>query len=134
MFYVRSVKTIRITDQSLIKRLGIIMLIGTIYLAVWSFMRDRPTKVTVKDSVGLKYDTCSTTEWNFISMASKQTFQIALFLWFRSIYLSIHLSIYIYFVFLSSINNSSLRSVSIHSSSQSFDRFQRDQTNHLGHF
>ena len=71
MFYVRSVKTIRITDQSLIKRLGIIMLIGTIYLAVWSFIKDRPTKVTVKDSIGLKYDTCTTTEWNFISMASK---------------------------------------------------------------
>ena len=54
------------------KRLGIIMLVGTVYLAVWAYIKDRPTRTNTKDSDGLKYDTCTTTEWNFISMASKQ--------------------------------------------------------------
>ena len=54
------------------KRLGIIMLIGTAYLAAWALQKDQSPKQHVTlDTLGLKYETCTITEWNFISMASK---------------------------------------------------------------
>ena len=57
------------------KRLGIIIAIGTVYLLIWSIRKvDSPKEVDVLDANGLMYKMCSITEWNFISMASK--FQI----------------------------------------------------------
>lgn len=74
LFYVRSVKTIKITDQSLMKRLGIIMLAGTLYLILWALRRDdSPRQEQKYDPFGLKYETCTITEWNFVSMACKFT-------------------------------------------------------------
>ncbi|RNA23662.1 G-coupled receptor -like protein [Brachionus plicatilis] len=78
LFYVRSVKTIKITDQSLMKRLGIIMGIGTAYLIIWALRRvDSPRGEQRLDPFGLKYEACTVTEWNFVSMA----FQLAILLW-----------------------------------------------------
>lgn len=55
------------------KRLGIIMLIGIFYLIAWAFRKDdSPQKEQKYDPFGLKYETCTVTEWNFVSMASKQ--------------------------------------------------------------
>ena len=71
----RSIRTIKITEKSLMKRLGIIIAIGTVYLLIWSIRKvDSPKEVDVLDANGLMYKMCSITEWNFISMASK--FQI----------------------------------------------------------
>jgi len=54
------------------KRLGIIMLIGLSYLAAWSLQKDAsPRQYVALDPLGLKYETCTITEWNFISMACK---------------------------------------------------------------
>lgn len=54
------------------KRLGIIMLIGTTYLIAWALRReDSPKNEQKYDPFGLKYETCTITEWNFVSMASK---------------------------------------------------------------
>ncbi len=72
LFYVRSVKTIKIPDKSLLKWLGIILLIGTIFLVAWSFRKyESPREQLRYDPAGLKYETCTITEWNFVSMASK---------------------------------------------------------------
>lgn len=71
LFYVRSVKTIKISDKSLMKRLGLIMLGGTIYLAAWTLRKvDSPKEESKLDSNNLRYETCTVTEWNFGSMAS----------------------------------------------------------------
>jgi hypothetical protein len=67
---VRSVKTIKITDRSLFKRLIIILSIGATFLAAWTGMQNRPTPEIKIDANNLKYNTCSVTFWNFISMAS----------------------------------------------------------------
>ena len=73
LFYVRSVKTIKITDVSLMKRLGIIMLIGTVYLMCWSVRKyDSPREIEQLDPDNLKYQTCTITEWNYISLLSKK--------------------------------------------------------------
>ncbi len=54
------------------KRLGIIMAAGTIFLVVWTLKRDdSPKQETRKDTIGLKYETCTISEWNFVSMACK---------------------------------------------------------------
>lgn len=54
------------------KRLGIIMLIGTTFLIAWAFRRGESPRQEVRyDPMGLKYETCTVTEWNFVSMASK---------------------------------------------------------------
>ena len=72
MFYVRSIRTIKITEKSLMKRLGIIMAIGTVYLLIWSIRKvDSPKEIDAYDNSNLMYKMCSITEWNFISMASK---------------------------------------------------------------
>lgn len=72
LFYVRSVKTIQITDKSLLKRLGIIIIVGTIYLLCWILRRtDSPREMERYDVNNLKYLSCTTTEWNYISMLSK---------------------------------------------------------------
>ncbi|CAF0705407.1 unnamed protein product [Brachionus calyciflorus] len=78
LFYVRSVKTIKITDPSLMKKLAIIMLAGTAYLILWALRKiDSPREEVKLDPNGLKYETCTITEWNFVSMA----FQLAILLW-----------------------------------------------------
>lgn len=79
LFYVRSVKTVKITDTSLMKRLGVIMLVGLSYLAAWALQKDHPRQEVppALDPLGLKYETCTITEWNFISMA----IQLAILLW-----------------------------------------------------
>lgn len=72
LFYVRSIRTIKITEKSLMKRLGIIMAIGTVYLLIWSIRKvDSPKEIDAYDNSNLMYKMCSITEWNFISMASK---------------------------------------------------------------
>lgn len=54
------------------KRLGIIMLIGTVYLLIWGIRKvDSPREIEVYDTNNLIYKMCSITEWNFVSMASK---------------------------------------------------------------
>jgi hypothetical protein len=59
------------------KRLCIIMLIGVSYLAAWSFQKDQsPREFVALDPLGLKYETCTITEWNFISMTSMKYFDI----------------------------------------------------------
>ncbi len=68
----RSVKTIKIPDKSLFKWLGIILLIGTTFLIAWAFRKDEsPRQETRFDPNGLKYETCTISEWNFVSMASR---------------------------------------------------------------
>ena len=58
------------------KRLGIIMLIGTTFLIAWAFRRGESPRQEVRyDPMGLKYETCTVTEWNFVSMASKLQFK-----------------------------------------------------------
>jgi hypothetical protein len=55
------------------KRLGIIMAIGTVYLIIWSIRKvDSPKEIEIYDTNNLMYKMCSITEWNFISMASKK--------------------------------------------------------------
>ena len=55
------------------KRLGLIMLSGTIYLAAWTLRKfDSPKEESKQDSNNLRYETCTVTEWNFGSMASKK--------------------------------------------------------------
>ena len=75
LFYVRSVKTIKITDRSLFKRLIIILVIGATFLAAWTGMQNRPNSEIKTDANNLKYVTCSVTFWNFISMASMTIFE-----------------------------------------------------------
>ena len=59
------------------KRLGIIMAIGTVYLMIWSIRKvDSPKEIEVYDTNNLMYKMCSITEWNFISMASKKSTQL----------------------------------------------------------
>lgn len=48
------------------------MLIGTTFLIAWAFRRGESPRQEVRyDPMGLKYETCTVTEWNFVSMASK---------------------------------------------------------------
>lgn len=78
LFYVRSVKTVKITDTDLMKRLGAIMGIGTGFLAAWALQKEQsPRGFTAYDTQGLKYEMCTITEWNFISMA----IQFGILLW-----------------------------------------------------
>ena len=73
LFYVRSVKTIKIPDKSVAKWLGIILLIGTTFLVAWGLRKDESPKNQLRyDSNGLKYETCTINEWNFVLMASKE--------------------------------------------------------------
>ena len=59
------------------KRLCIIMLIGVSYLAAWSLQKDQsPREFVALEPLGLKYETCTITEWNFISMTSMKYFDI----------------------------------------------------------
>ena len=52
------------------------MLIGLSYLAAWSLQKDAsPRQYVALDPLGLKYETCTITEWNFISMACKNFFE-----------------------------------------------------------
>ena len=72
IFFVRSVKSTKITDVSLMKRLGVLMLAGTIFIVVWVLRtEDSPRMVVRRDNFDLKYETCSITVWNFVSMSSK---------------------------------------------------------------
>lgn len=57
------------------KRLGIIMLIGTVYLLIWGIRKvDSPREIEAYDTNNLMYKMCSITEWNFVSMASEIKF------------------------------------------------------------
>lgn len=48
------------------------MAIGTAYLIIWAVRRvDSPREEQRLDPFGLKYETCTVTEWNFVSMACK---------------------------------------------------------------
>ena len=48
------------------------MIVGLSYLAAWALQKDQsPRQFVALDPLGLKYETCTITEWNFISMASK---------------------------------------------------------------
>ena len=72
LFYVRSIKTKKITERSLMKRLGILMLIGALFLIAWALRRtDSPHEIELTDINGLKYLSCTITEWNYISLISK---------------------------------------------------------------
>lgn len=74
LFYVRSVRTIRVTDNSLMKRLSVIILVGTIFLIVWALRKnDSPREVELRDINNLKYLSCTITGWNYFS----QLIQIA---------------------------------------------------------
>lgn len=54
------------------KRLALIMLGGTVYLVIWALRRhDSPRAVELTDINGLKYTTCTITEWNYMSMLSE---------------------------------------------------------------
>jgi len=68
LFYVRSIKTIKITEKSLLKRLGLVMLVGAAYLGFWAVRADSPREIEARDVDGLKYLTCTVTEWNYISL------------------------------------------------------------------
>lgn len=68
LFYVRSVKTIRVTDNTLMKRLSVIMVVGTVFLVIWALRKDgSPRAVELRDVNNLKYLSCTITEWNYIS-------------------------------------------------------------------
>lgn len=46
------------------------MAIGTAYLTIWALRRvDSPRDEQRLDPFGLKYEACTVTEWNFVSMA-----------------------------------------------------------------
>ena len=56
LFYVRSVKTmIKITDKSLVLRLGLLLLVGTVYLLFWAQRADSPRAEELRDFNNLKY-------------------------------------------------------------------------------
>ena len=75
LFYVRSVKTIRVTDNTLMKRLSVIMVVGTVFLVIWALRKDgSPRAVELRDVNNLKYLSCTITEWNYISQLSKYSF------------------------------------------------------------
>ena len=74
LFYVRSVKNNEQSDNSLVKWLLLIVAIGSAFLLNWALSNELRPKPEVRyDQLGLKYFTCSITEWNFISMASNDT-------------------------------------------------------------
>ncbi len=68
LFYVRSVKTIKISEKSMLNRLALIMLVGTVYLMFWALRKDGPHEMEMTDVDGLKYSTCTVSEWNYISI------------------------------------------------------------------
>lgn len=127
LFYVRSVKTIKITDKSLMKRLGIIMLVGTTYLIAWSLRRDDSPREQLKfDPDGLKYETCTITEWNFVSMACKLCYFVLTF--------NLFVKFFYLFIFSSSIGDLVVGRCFVSASSTRVHCFQRDQANHVGYF
>ena len=72
LFYVRSVKNLKITNETLMRRLALVMLGGTGFLCLWALRRhDSPRAVELTDVNGLKYAACSVTEWNYLSMLSE---------------------------------------------------------------
>jgi hypothetical protein len=126
----------RITDNSLFKRLGIIILVGATYLAAWTGIPEtRPRKEYKKDANNLKYETCLVTFWNYISMSSEYCLQeqnenraFAFALAGVSNFFEWH------FCFISSTNGgSALWHRAVISSTSCVNRFQRDQADHVGH-
>nr|QVK45731.1 G protein-coupled receptor [Proales similis] len=78
LFYVRSVKTAQSSDHKLLKRLIFMFLLASIFLVIWlSRQTEKPRYEEWLGPDGLRYDTCSITEWNLFSMAM----QISIVVW-----------------------------------------------------
>eukprot|EP00057_Strongylocentrotus_purpuratus_P009015 XP_011663489.1 PREDICTED: probable G-protein coupled receptor CG31760 [Strongylocentrotus purpuratus] len=70
VFTVRSAKPVRITDNNLFLRIGILLAIFVVFLSAWTFLS--PSKVKQNyNRAGLKYFECSQNAWNYVGQAGE---------------------------------------------------------------